>query len=140
MTYAATRRLIVAGGLLVLVVLAAILYVRRVDTVEVLAVLLFLPVFVALVVGRVPGGVIAGVLAAVAYAALRLDAIDAVGASRFIGLIATRSVGYVAFGFIGGWGVRQLEASLEKLDIYDQIDDETGLFNARFFLQQTDLE
>ena len=140
MSYAATRRLIAAGGFAVLLLLAAILYFRRVDSVEVFAVLLFLPVFLALVMWRLPGGAIAGVLAATGYVAMRLDAIDAIGAERFVGLIATRAIGYIAFGIIGGWAVRQLDSSLEKLDIYDQIDDETGLYNARFFLQETDLE
>lgn len=140
MSYASTRRLILAGGIAVLLLIAAILFLRSVDTVEVVAVLLFVPVFLAFVVFRLPGGVVAGVGAAMAYAALRLDAIDAVGASRFTGLIITRAIGYMAFGVLGGWAVGQLERSLDKLDIYDQIDDETGLYNARFFLQETDLE
>ena len=140
MSYASTRRLILIGGLAVLLVVAGILYLRRVDTVEVLAVLLFIPVFLALIAWALPGGAAAGVAAAGAYAALRLDAIDAVGAGRFAGLITGRAFGYIAFGVIGGWAVQQLERSLEKLDIYDQIDDETALFNARFFLQETDLE
>ena len=33
-----------------------------------------------------------------------------------------------------------LEGSLEKLELYDEIDDETGLYNARHLLLQTDLE
>src|SRR3546814_18993096 len=33
-----------------------------------------------------------------------------------------------------------LEGSLEKLELYDEIDDETGLYNARNLIQQTDLE
>jgi GGDEF domain-containing protein len=139
-SYGATRRIIVAGGLAVLAVIAVILYFRRVDTVEVVAVLLFVPVFLAFVLAKLPGGIAAGVLAGLAYAALRLDAIDAVGAGRFSGLIATRAFGYLAFGALGGWAVGQLERSLDKLDLYDQIDDETGLYNARFFLQDTDLE
>jgi len=139
-SYRATRRIIVAGGLAVLGVIAVILYFRRVDAVEVLAVLLFVPVFLAFVVGKLPGGVAGGAAAAFVYALLRLDAIDAVGFDRFGGLIATRSVGYLAFGALGGWAVGQLERSLDKLDVYDQIDDETGLYNARFFLQDTDLE
>lgn len=140
MSYASTRRLILGGGVAVLLLIAAVLFLRRVDTVEVLAVLLFVPVFLAAVAWNLPGGVIAGALAAVAYAALRLDAIDAVGGGRFAGLITTRTIGYLTFGVLGGWAVRELEQSLEKLDIYDQIDDETKLFNARFFLEETDLE
>jgi diguanylate cyclase (GGDEF)-like protein len=139
-SYGATRRIIVAGGLAVLGVIALILFLRRVDTVEVVAVLLFVPVFLALVVGRLPGGVVAGAVAGLLYAMLRVDAIDAVGFDRFSGLIATRAVGYLAFGALGGWAVGQLERSLDKLDLYDQIDDDTGLYNARFFLQDTDLE
>lgn len=134
------RRLILGGGVAVLVLIAGILIVRRVDTVEIAAVLLFIPVFLAAIVWNLGGGVVVGALAAATYGALRLDAIDAVGGGHFAGLIATRTVGYLAFGFLTGWGVRQLEHSLEKLDIYDQIDDETTLFNARYFLQETDLE
>ncbi|HVM07674.1 MAG TPA: hypothetical protein VM345_04360 [Acidimicrobiales bacterium] len=140
MTYASTRRLILGGGVAVLLLVAAILFFRRVDTVEVLAVLLFIPVFLAAVIWNLPGGAIGGALASAAYAALRLDAIDAVGGGRFIGLLTTRTIGYLAFGLLGGWAVHQLERSLEKLDIYDLIDDDTKLFNARFFLQETDLE
>lgn len=140
MSYGATRRIIVAGGLAVLGVIALILYLRRVDTVEMVAVLLFVPVFLALVVWKLPGGVVAGAAAGLVYAMLRIDAIDAVGFDRFSGLIATRAVGYLAFGALGGWAVGQLERSLDKLDLYDQIDDDTGLYNARFFLQDTDLE
>jgi GGDEF domain-containing protein len=140
MTPGATRRLVLLGGLAVLGALALLLYLRRVDTVEVLAVLLFVPVFLSFVLWKLPGGIAAGIAASVAYAALRLDAIDAVGAARFNGLIATRSLGYITFGLLGGWAVRELERSLDKLDIYDLIDDETGLYNARFFLQETDLE
>jgi GGDEF domain-containing protein len=140
MTYASSRRLILAGGIVVLVLLAAVLFARRVDTIEVAAVLLFIPVFLGAVIWGLPGGLVTGVLASVAYGALRSDAIDALGATRFAGIITSRTFGYIAFGVIAGWAVQQLERSLEKLDIYDQIDDETGLYNARYFLQQTDLE
>ena len=116
------------------------MYVRRVDTVEVIAVLLFIPVFLAFVSWDLPGGVAAGVVAAIAYAALRLPAIDAVGAGQFAGLLATRAIAYVAFGALGGWADRQLQQSLTKLEVYDQIDDVTKLYNARFFVQDTDLE
>jgi GGDEF domain-containing protein len=138
--YRGARRLLLAAGLAVLLVTVAVMYVRRVETVEVMATLLFLPVFVALVFWNVRGGVIAGILAAVVYVALRYPAIDAVGADRFLGLIASRAVAFIAFGALGGWASRQLETSLEKLELYDQIDDVTGLFNARFFIQDIDLE
>jgi GGDEF domain-containing protein len=138
--YDKARRLLLAAGLGLLLVLAVVMYARRVDTVEVGATLLFVPVFLGLVYRGVAGGVVMGVVASVAYAALRYPAIEAVGIGDFTGLIAARSFAYVVFGLIGGWSNETLESSLEKLDIYDQIDDATGLFNARFLLQQTDLE
>ena len=140
MTYGSTRRLVLAAGLAVLLLIAAVMFVRRVDTVEVVAVLLFIPVFLAFTFGHLIGGAVAGALATVVYAMLRNPAIDAVGGGRFAGLVLGRGVGYLAFGILGGWASQQLERSLEKLDVYDQVDDATGLFNARFFVQDTGLE
>jgi GGDEF domain-containing protein len=84
--------------------------------------------------------VIAALGATAGYALLRGQAIDVVGAGGFGSLIMGRGVGYIAFGVLGGWASGQLGRSVEKLEIYDQIDDETGLFNARFLVQDTDLE
>lgn len=116
------------------------MWVRGVDLVEVGATLLFLPVFVGFVLGRVRGGLAAGALAAAGYIALRYPALDAVGVQRFAGLIAARTLAYLAFGGVGGWAFRELERSLDKLELHDQIDDVTGVHNARFFVQETDLE
>jgi GGDEF domain-containing protein len=52
----------------------------------------------------------------------------------------SRSFAYLIFGLIGGWANQALEGSLNKLELYDQIDDATGIYNARFFVQDTDLE
>ena len=41
-------------------------------------------------------------------------------------LIIGRGIGYLGFGALGGWAAQQLERSLEKLDLYDQVDDQTG--------------
>ncbi len=140
MGYDKARYLLLGTGLTVLVLVALVMYARRVDTVEVVAALLFIPVFLGLLFKGFPGGLVAGVLAAVVYVVLRYPAIEAVGAGEFAGLIASRSLSYVLFGVVGGWSSRVLESSLDKLELYDQVDDETGLSNARFFLQQTDLE
>ena len=134
------RWLILAVGVGILLIVAAVVYVRRVETVEVVATLLFIPVFIALVLWGWRGGLAAGVLAAAGYGWLRVPAIEAVGLDRFLGLLVSRGLAYIAFGVIGGWAAHQVERSLHKLDLYDQIDDATGLFNARFFLQGTDLE
>src|SRR5689334_4673217 len=130
MSYATTRRLVLAAGLAVLLLIAGVMYVRRVDTVEVVAVLLFIPVFLAFSFWHVLGGVVAGAGALALYAFLRSPAIDAVGGGRFTGILIGRGLGYLAFGLLGGWASQQLERSLEKLDVYDQVDDDTGLLNA----------
>jgi GGDEF domain-containing protein len=128
------------GGLLLLGITAAVNYVRRVETAEVVAILLFIPIFVAFVFWDWKGGLIAAALATVVYILLRRPAIEAIGAARYTSLIFSRAVAFFAFGAIGGLANQQLRSSLTKLDLYDQIDDETGLFNARYFLQDTDLE
>jgi len=138
--YNRARQLILAAGLIVLLVVAGLMYARRVESVEVAGTLLFIPIFLAFVFKGLRGGLIAGVLAALAYAALRYPAIDLVGFGQFASLIASRAVAYLAFGTIGGIANAQLEASLTKLDLFDQIDDATGLFNARFLVDNTSLE
>ncbi len=138
--YSKARLTLMGVGLLVLLLIAALMLARSVDTVEVLGILLFIPVFIAALFWNVPGGVIAAVLAAGAYGFFRYPAIQSVGLEPFVGVIGARTVGYLLFGLLGGWANKQLEASLTKLELYDQIDDATGLFNARFFLQDTDLE
>jgi GGDEF domain-containing protein len=140
MTYNEARRLVAVAGLAVLLVVAAIMYARRVETVEVVAVLLFVPVFIGLLRWNTIGGTVCGVLAGLVYLVLRWPAIHAVGFGSFSGLVVSRVAGLLAFGVIGGWANSQLRASLTKLDLYDQIDDATGLFNAHFFVLETGLE
>lgn len=140
LTYAQARRLVLIAGLGVLLMVAAVMYARRVDPIEVAATILFIPIFLAFVFGNVPGGIAGAVVAFGVYVLLRLPAIDVVGADRFVGLIASRGLAFLAFGVIGGWANRQLQGSLEKLELHDQIDDQTGLFNSRFLVQDIDLE
>jgi GGDEF domain-containing protein len=140
MSYTQARRLIVAAGLMVLALVAGVMYARRVETVEVVAVLLFVPVFLALLKWNIPGGVVSALAAGAVYIALRWSAIHAVGFGSFSGLVVSRFVGLLAFGLVGGWANSTLRTSLAKLDLYDQIDDATGLFNARYFVLETDLE
>ena len=138
--YVKARRLILIAGLLVLLMVVALMLVRRVQTVEVIGTLLFIPIFLTFVFKGIRGGVIAGVAAAVVYAAMRYPAIDLVGFGQFAGLILSRSLAYLAFGTIGGLASSQLQSSLNKLDLFDEIDDLTGLHNARFFIDNTGLE
>lgn len=138
--YAKARRLLVLAGLLVLGVVALVMFARRVDTVEVVATLLFVPIFLAFVFRGVWGGVVGALVAIAVYTALRSPAIDAIGFGEFAGLITSRAAAYLIFGAVGGWSTQVLESSLDKLELYDEIDDETGLYNARHLLNQIDLE
>ncbi|MGH2808024.1 MAG: GGDEF domain-containing protein [Actinomycetota bacterium] len=140
LSYARARQIILAAGLLVLLVVAAVMFVRRVDPIEVAATLLFIPIFIAFVFRGVTGGIAVAVVAGLAYAALRYPAIQLVGTGRFASLLLSRAVAFLAFGALGGFASQQLESSLSKLDQFDEIDDATGLFNARFFVNNTALE
>jgi hypothetical protein len=138
--YDNARRVLLVAGLVILLVVAAAMYVRNVDSIEVVAALLFVPILLAMLFRGVVGGLVAALAASVVYALLRVPAVDAVGVGEFTGLIASRSAAYLLFGVFGGWSAQTLEASLDKLDLYNEIDDATGLYNARHFLVQTDLE
>jgi GGDEF domain-containing protein len=113
---------------------------RGVDPIEVAGTLLFVPVFAGFLFLGVPGGLALGVAAGVAYLVLRWPAIQLVGWKLLIGQIAARVVGYILFGIGGGWAMGQIRATLEKLELQDDIDDETGLGNARSMLKTVDLE
>lgn len=134
------RAAVALGGLLVLLALAGVMLLRRADPVEVWATLLFLPVFLAVVLWRLPGGLVGGVAASAVYVWMRVPAVEAAGLDPYLGVLAGRSLSYLAFGGIGGWAMSRLNRSLAKLDLYDQIDDATGLYNARFLVQGIELE
>jgi GGDEF domain-containing protein len=138
--YAKARRILVVTGLVVLAAVALVMYARSVDGIEVAATLLFVPIFLAFVFRGVVGGVVAALIAVGVYVAMRTPAIDAIGYSEFTGLIVSRAAAYLIFGAIGGWSTQVLESSLVKLELYDEVDDETGLYNARHLLHQADLE
>lgn len=140
MGYGRARLMLGLAGLGILAVLVAVLLVRSVDTTEVVATLLFAPIFLLLLWFRLPGGLIGAAAATGVYVVLRADAIDAVGWGEFSALIVTRAIAYFLFGAVGGWASGTLSMSLDKLDLYDQIDDLTGLNNARFLLTDVDLE
>ena len=139
-SYPQARGLVLAIGLAALAIVVLIMYVRRVDPTEVSATMFFLPVFVGFLFWGIRGGLLLGALATLAYIWMRAPAIDLVGWGELLGLIVTRGAGYLAFGLIGGWATDQLRDSITKLDLYDQIDDATGLFNSRSLVETVDLE
>ena len=139
-SYSQARSLVLILGLVALGIVALIMYVRRVDPAEVSATLFFLPIFVGFLFFGIRGGAILGAVAPVGYIWIRSPAIDLVGWGELLDLIVTRAVGYMAFGLIGGWASDQLRDSITKLDLYDQIDNATGLFNSRSLVETIDLE
>lgn len=140
MGYKRARQVLGLVGLCILAVLVAVLAVRSVDTAEVTGTLLFAPIFLLLLWFGLPGGLLGAAAATAVYVVLRADAIDAVGWGEFSALIVSRAIAYFLFGAVGGWASGTLERSLDKLDLYDQIDDLTGVNNARLLLSDIDLE
>jgi GGDEF domain-containing protein len=138
-TFARARLLILVVGLAAIGVTAGVMWARGVDSVEIGSTLLFAPVLVAFLYWNVLGGAIAGAVAGGAYLFMRRHGIEAVGWSEYTGLIVGRWIGYLAFGTIGGLGTSWLGESLTKLERTDYVDDGTGLYNARFLLDETQM-
>lgn len=140
LTYQRARTLLMLSGLTLIAAVALVALWRGVDRVEVIGTLLFIPVFAGFMLFALPGGLAASLAAAATYLLLRLPAIELVGFGPLAGQVSARLIGYVVFGVGGGWAIRQIKATLEKMELYDDIDDETGLGNARSFLETADVE
>jgi hypothetical protein len=135
LTYRQARRITAAVGFAALSLVASVQFARGLDRIEVAGLALYLPVFAAALLGGLRTGFLAGVAAAATYWALRLPAIGQVGYGPFAGTIATRTLGFLAFGAIAGLAAGWLGAAVRKLELHDDIDDETGLANASRFLE-----
>jgi GGDEF domain-containing protein len=126
---------------MVLIALVGLIAVARgVDQVEVIATMLFLPIFVAFLFFGIKGGFWFGLVASAIYLILRVPSLRLLGLTPLAGQIAARIIGYLGFGIGGGWASQQVKTALDKLAAQDDIDDETGLGNARAMLQMADLE
>lgn len=134
------RNLLLLSGLILLGLIVMSMAFRGVDPVEVVATAAFAPIFVAILFFGIRGGVAVAVAAALGYTALRLPAIRLVGIPTLSGLLVSRIVGFMAFGAIGGWAASVVGSSLTKLALFDEIDDATGLHNARSLLAVLDRE
>lgn len=131
LSYRRARDLLLLAGLIVLGLVAITMILRGVDPVEVTATLFFAPIFVAFLFFGWPAGLLTGVAAAAGYVAMRWSAIELVGFPALSGLVFSRVVGFCAFGGIGGWAAGRLRQTLDKMALYDAVDDATGLGNAR---------
>ena len=140
MTFARARSILLLSGLILILLVSLIAISRGVDLVEVTATLLFIPVFAGFLFGGVRVGFALGVGAAVAYVLLRIPSLQLVGLTPLAGQIAARVIGYLGFGLGGGWAAQQVKAALDKFELHDDIDDETGVGNARSMIEITDTE
>ena len=127
-------------GLLIIGLVTLTMVLREVDPVEITATVAFAPVFVAFLFFGWKLGLATGALAAAGYVAMRWSAISVVGVGPLFGMISSRIIGYLVFGGIGGWAAEQLQAAIDKLELHDEIDDATGLGNARAAVNAIDTE
>ncbi len=134
------RNLLLLSGLVLLGLTVITMTLRSVDPIEVVATLAFAPIFAGILYFGLRGGTILSVAAAVMYYLLRRPAIDLVGIAPLSGLILGRTLGFLAFGLVGGWAAEVVGGSLTKLALFDEIDDDTGLHNARSLLAVLDRE
>lgn len=142
LTYRQARLIVVGFGTALVAGVALAAFYRGADLVEVGAIGLFLPVLVAFAYGGTRGGVVAGALAAGVYLVVRYVTLDLIGLGfgEFVGSAVARVVLYVGVGLLGGWANELLERQLRKLELYDEVDDDTGVGNARALLVIADRE
>lgn len=138
--YDSSKKMLAVSGLAVLAVIVAFEVYRGIDPIEVAATTMFVPVLLAFIWKGLGGGLIAGSIATLVYLGIRLPSMQAVPEGWFIRATVARALAFLVFGAVGGWASRRLSSSLEKLELYDQIDDATGLYNARYFLQELEVE
>ncbi len=134
------RRVLAVAGVITLGLLAATMWVRGVDRVEVMAAGLYVLVFAGVLAADVVGGGAAALLASAIYLVVRLPAIEILGTSRFASLNLVRLMSYLAFGLIGGFAWKLLKERLDKLETFDTVDDATHLLNARGLFDLLDHE
>lgn len=140
LTYRQARLIVLGFGAALIAAVALAAFLRGADLVEVGAVLLFLPVLAALAFWRARGGIAAGVVVSVVYVVVRFATLGGLDAGEFLGAALVRVLLYVGLGLFGGWANELLEQALHKLELYDEIDDATGVGNARALLSITDRE
>jgi hypothetical protein len=133
-------RILAIAAAVILVFLALTQALRGVEAVEVIAVLLFLGIFAAILIFDVIGGVAAAVASVFIYTVFRLPAVDVIGSGAVWRLISTRASGYLAFGVLGGLAHKQLRTFISKGAEDEAVDPETGCANGRIFLKDLDIE
>lgn len=141
MTYRQARWVVLLLGAALIVGVTLTALFLGADLVEVAAIALLLPVIIVAAFTGPTGGALAGLIMSIVYVVVRVTTLpDSVEVGSFVASMATRVAIYLIIGVVGGAAMRQLESSLRKLELYDEIDDETGVGNARAVLSITDRE
>lgn len=139
-SYAQARFLLFLLGAAASASLTVLAYSRGAGSTEVVAPALYVVVFAGAIFWGMPGGLGGASLASLVYVTLVTDQLSAIGLTNFSLLVVTRVLTYFFYGVIVAVGIRTIEQRLRKLELYDQIDDATGLFNSQFLLQDLQLE
>lgn len=134
------RGILLATGVTLIALIALTAFYREVDRVEVVATLMYAPVLAGLLSFGLTGGFLLGLAAAGVYIGLRLPAIDLVGLTPIAGTVISRVLGYVAFGALGGWAANQLRVALDRYELIDEIDQDSGLGNRTSVVSALDRE
>ncbi len=140
LTYRQARYVVLGFGTALIAAVALSAFLRGADVVEVGAIVLFVPVLVALAFRHARGGVAMAALVSVVYVVVRFETLGDLDVTEFIGSVVVRVLLYLGLGLFGGWANAMLEHALHKLDLYDEIDDATGVGNARALLSIADRE
>ncbi len=143
-----TRRFTVLQVRLLLLVLgtgvsigqAMLAWERGASPTEVLAPVLYIPVFAGALFMGLWGGLAGAAISSVTYLLVLVDQSSSIGMRVFVGLLVSRVSTFVFYGLVVAVGTRFIERRLTKLELHDYIDDDTQLYNASFFLEDSDLE
>ena len=119
---------------------ALVAWERGAPPTEVLAPVLYIPIFAGAILAGLTGGLAAAAVSSLIYFLVLVDQSSSLGLRLFFGLLISRVVTFVFYGVVVALGSRFIERRLRKLEIYYQIDDDTELYNASFFLESSDLE
>lgn len=140
LTYLRARILLLLLGVVFAAGQTVLAWERGAAPSEVLAPALYILVFAGSIFFFIIGGIVAAGLASLLYGLILVDQSGSIGLGAFTGLLFGRMTQYIVYGVIVAAATRYIEARLVKLEMYDQIDDLTGLFNSKFFLEETELE
>lgn len=140
LTYLQARILLLILGMGLAVTQTLLAWERGAPPTEVLAPALLVPVFAGAILAYLPGGLAAATLSSLIYGVVLSDTVSAVGMRLFVVQLIVRVFQYYFYAVIISLGARYVEGRLRKLELYDQLDDLTELYNSAFFLEDADLE